>query len=592
MQQAMRRYRLDSGDFKLMKRIFLSDYKVRPDTGADLLPALKKAIECAGECPDVCEIVFENGVYDIYCDNLTPFDIHISNTHSEEEGKSITRNFAVLLNGCKGVTLNGNGAALRFHGKMSMIGMIGCRDIEIKNFELSAVHPPLTEMTVISEGRGYIDCRVATDSLYRIKNKKVEWYGENFAFSAGVSQLFDPESGITWRSFGPMQDENAVWEEISNGVLRIHYAEEDVTNPYGAKIGYVFQMRDPFRDECGILISDSDNISVKNTLIHFMHCMGFLAQNSSNITADGLSVLPERGRTAAVSADIMHFSGCRGRVSIKNGCFKGSHDDAVNIHGTHLIITERRRANNSVTLRFMHPQTFGIGGFRVNDRIAAVNPDTLLTEGEAEVAEVCELSAREIQLILRGDISHFKEGFAVENISAMPEVEIKNNYFERVPTRGILVTTGKMVRIDNNIFNRIKGCGILIADDAKSWFESGRVCNALIKNNVYRNSGGPFVRVAPENSEYAGAVHKNIAVTENEIFFEKNSNEIFSRINPWKIKQNNIIFEARCTDNIKFVGNRINGEEEECVIHTEKCGFADISDNSFAGRIVSKEFSS
>ena len=54
MQQAMRRYRLDSGDFKLMKRIFLSDYKVRPDTGADLLPALKNAIECAGECPDVC----------------------------------------------------------------------------------------------------------------------------------------------------------------------------------------------------------------------------------------------------------------------------------------------------------------------------------------------------------------------------------------------------------------------------------------------------------------------------------------------------------------------------------------------------------
>ena len=44
----------------------------------------------------------------------------------------------------------------------------------------------------------------------------------------------------------------------------------------------------------------------------------------------------------------------------------------------------------------------------MNDRIAAVNPDTLLTEGEAEVAEVCELSAREIQLILRGDISHFK----------------------------------------------------------------------------------------------------------------------------------------------------------------------------------------
>lgn len=573
----------------MAKRIFLSDYGIRPDTGEDLLPALKKSIEYAKNNDDTCEILFENGVYDIYHNNLTPLDIHVSNTHSEEEGESITRNFAILFNGCKGITLNGNGSTIRIHGKMTMIGIIDSRDIEIKNLTFSTVHPPLTEMTVISKGEGYIDCKVHPDSLYRIRDKKIEWYGENFAFSSGVSQLFDPESGITWRAFGPMQDENAVFEELSDGIIRLYYTEKNGTDPYGAKTGYVFQMRNPFRDECGILLSSSDNITLRNTTVHFMFCMGFLAQNSSNITADGFSVLPEHARTAAASSDIMHFSGCRGKISIKNGCFKAAHDDAINIHGTHLIVTECDRENNAITLKFMHPQTFGIGGFKIGDCIAAVNPDTLLKTAEAEVIMASELSPRELRLSLKRDVSPFKVGFAVENISATPEVEIRDNYFERIPTRGILVTTGKKVTIENNIFNRIKGCGILIADDAKSWYESGAVSDVTVKNNIYRNSGGPFVKIAPENTVYEGAVHKNITVMGNEIFFEKNSNEILSHINPWTVKQNNIVFEARCADNICFCGNRIFGEEEECVIRTDNCGFTDISDNTFSGKIIIEE---
>lgn len=59
----MRRCRSESEGFKPMKGIFLTDFGVGPDTGEDLLPALKKAIEAANESPDGCEIIFENGIY-------------------------------------------------------------------------------------------------------------------------------------------------------------------------------------------------------------------------------------------------------------------------------------------------------------------------------------------------------------------------------------------------------------------------------------------------------------------------------------------------------------------------------------------------
>ena len=44
--------------------------------------------------------------------------------------------------------------------------------------------------------------------------------------------------------------------------------------------------------------------------------------------------------------------------------------------------------------------------------------------------------------------------------------------------------------------------------------------------------------------------------------------------------------KARCADNIKFKGNRIFGDEDECVLRFEKCDFADISDNAFLGKTI------
>ena len=118
------------------------------------------------------------------------------------------------------------------------------------------------------------------------------------------------------------------------------------------KIGFVFQMRDPYRDDCGILVSDSKNIRFQNMTVHYMHEMGLMVQNSEDIFTDGFNCLPGAGRTASVSSDIMHFSGCRGTVRIENGCFVGAHDDAINIHGTHLQVMKNE--NGFVTLQFMH----------------------------------------------------------------------------------------------------------------------------------------------------------------------------------------------------------------------------------------------
>lgn len=570
-----------------MKYFFLEDFGGRPNSGLDTAPALRRAIAEAAKAGGG-EILMSGGSYDIFHTEASPLDIYISNTHSEEESPDITRHFALLFKDVKGVTLNGCGAVIRLHGKMTIAGVVGCEDIEIKNLSFEVPHPMLTEMTVTAVGDGFLDCAVHPDSRYRIKDGKIEWYGENFAFSEGISQLYDPESGLTWREFSPMQDENARFEELKPGHLRLYYKKEDgKPNPYGARVGYVFQMRDPLRDETGVLISDSRDVTVKNVTVDFMNCMGFMVQNSENITADGFNAVPTRGRTAANASDAMHISGCRGKLTIKNCSFIGAHDDAINIHGTHLNVISRE--GNSVVLRFMHPQTFGIGGFKAGDKIAAVDPESLLYVAQAEVTAVEEISPRELRLEIKGDTDAFSEGVAVENLSAVPDAEITDNYFERVPTRGILVTSGGKIEIKNNVFNHIKGCGVLIADDARSWYESGPVRDVEISGNVYKNSGGPFVRVAPENSRYDGPVHKNVRVTNNDIFFRRNDDELYARVNPWTRKRNDLIAEIKATEGFAFKKNRIFGSEEKCFVRLADCTKTVIAENPFDGVLEVEE---
>lgn len=532
-----------------MQKIFVSDFSGEGEV-SPISAALEKAKKAGGEC----EIFFGGETRILDYTEAEKCDIHVSNTHAEgncrekELSDSITRNTPFFLDGLRDVTVNGNGSVLKLNGKMTVAILKNCQNITFKNITFDYTVPVITEMTVVGEGNGYIDCRVARDSLYRITDGNVEWYGANFAFKTGISQIFRPKTGFTWRYPSPMQDKNARFEEIEKGLLRIHFSKNaDGANPYGVILGDVFQMRDPIREECGFILDRCENTRFENVTVHMMDGLGFIAQNCNGITLDRFSAYPACGRTAACSADFMHFSGCRGKIKIVNGTFIGAHDDAINVHGTHLKIADVNRAENKIKVRFMHPQTFGIGGFEIGDEITAVNPETLIGGSVAKVTACEEVNARELVLTLDRVGEDFVPDMMVENISATAEVEVKNNYFARIPTRGILVTTRKKVVIEENTFEYIKGSGVLIADDARSWYESGPVSDVTVRRNTYRACSGKFVDIHPECVEESKqAVHRNIKITENLI----------------EISDGNTALYAKNTDGLTFKNNVIIGSDK------------------------------
>ena len=174
-----------------------------------------------------------------------------------------------------------------------------------------------------------------------------------------------------------------------------------------------------------------------------MHGMGIVSQFCENITIDSLIVRPKKdsGRTCAAWADILHFSGCKGKILVTNSYLSASNDDVVNVHGTHLQIVEKL-SEKAVKIRFMHPQTFGFDAFFEGDSIEFIDPKSLLAYSSNVVEKAIQINEKGFELTLRRSFSDkVKVGDVIENITWTPELTIRNTKIVNNPVRGILVTT-------------------------------------------------------------------------------------------------------------------------------------------------------
>ncbi|MEK4238830.1 alpha-1,3-galactosidase-related protein [Paenibacillus sp. FSL H7-0714] len=551
--------------------IRLTDYGVLPDSGLDAQPAMTRAIEAAAEITGPVLLDCPKGCYHFYPEEAIRAPYYISNTTSEEENPDVTKTIGILLKGLHNLTFEGNDSTFIFHGKQTMFLLDGCKNIEIRNLHTDYARPTVTEMEITESGTHYFDVQVHPDSRYEIRDDKLVWIGEGWSFSEGPMQTYDPLSNTTWRVDNWSELADSV-EELEPMKLRLHFDHGPEVVP-----GQVLQSRDGIRDQVGVFIVESSNITFSDVGLHFLHGLGVVGQFSDNLTFQRMDISPrlETGRTVTGFADFIHMSSCRGKITVADSRFAGSHDDVVNVHGTYLRIVEKLSANR-VKVRFMHPQTYGFMAFHPGDEIEFVRSGSLTTYTANEVIEVTRLNPRELILTLAQPIP---EGIGshdvIENVTWTPEVEVVNNHLARVPTRGILVTTRRKVEIKGNVFDRMQMSAILVALDAESWYESGKVEDVTIAENHFIECGGiehPVIFISPENTEVDDStpVHQSIVIKNNR--FETGET---------------LVLSAKSTRGLVFSANEIvmGGESTNCLssvadaIRLTACSEVDIQDN-------------
>ncbi len=492
----------------------------------------------AGTADRPVEIHFAKGEYDFFPAKAKRLALHISNSNDDPH---TPKPVAVLLQGVKHFRLQGNGSDLFVHGKMIKILCDHAEDVAVSGLAFDYRRPLVSEFTILGVAEHHADVEIQKDCTYAIENGRFVWIGEGWRSNGtGLNQEVDPaDDGRTWRRGGGPLGGVTKAEELAPFRVRLHFN----ANP-GFTKGRIIQFRETFRDMVGGFIVHSRDIAFRDGAFYALGGMGVVHQFSENITYERMRLAPRigGGRTTCAWADMLHFSGCRGRILVDTVTFSGSHDDPVNVHGTYLRLVDKP-APQQVRVRFMHPQTYGFPAFFAGDTVEFVNHDTLRAYGTNQVVAAEMEGGKDMLLTLRDPVPPTAANDVLENVTWTPSVTIRNCHVSSDSCRGFLLATPRPVVVEGCTFVKTTMSAILIGGEANSWFESGPVRDVVIRGNTFVRCGEPVIHIEPENrsARPGEPVHRNIRIEGN----------------TFQLKGNTAI-SAKSVQGLRITGNRFS----------------------------------
>ncbi len=466
-----------------------------------------------------------------------------SNTAKRDENPDGTRYTAIYLENKRNIIIDGNGATVMVHGKMTPLLFYGCENVTVRNLAVDYLVPTMTEFTVLENNGGIITIKINDDCLYRVDGNRLFWHGEKNESGEyywenecnapkRYFKVFDPKTEFS-RDFRREDLTFSHIEELGNNILRCTLSDRTVE----VNACEIFQTRNIIRDQVGSMFERCKNLTFENLRIKFMHGLGMVNQFSENVSFINCDFTPEEGRTIASTADFFQFSGCRGKLLIENCRARGAQDDYVNVHGTHLRIIDVNNEEKSMVVRFMHPESWGFQAFSVGDGIEFIRWDKLQPYGSAMVTSYEKLNDTDIRVFsdfIPEDVIVGKD--VLENVSYTPDLTVRDCDFGPTCGRGILATTRGEVIIENNCFRKLWGPALLIEDDCNFWFESGLTKNISFINNVvdscnFNNNwqGAPVIQFTPKvmDEDFEGFVHEKLTVKGNRFLIPPHGKHTF-----------------------------------------------------------------
>ncbi|MDE6614525.1 MAG: glycoside hydrolase family 55 protein, partial [Clostridia bacterium] len=481
----------------------VKDYGI--ESGQDITIALQKALTSIAEIDGEKTLVFPKGEYHLSYDKAYSSILFVTNSIGDrqwEKGDVPNLNRAGFwLENQKDLTIDGSDSVFVMHGKITNAVITNCSDVKLVNMTFKHVNPDMHEFKVISKGLTRVDFELDCKSKYEKKGGKYYFVGDGFKTSFTKHAV-----NSYWIGKVPSSDDNTISRvrhpfgdslcvrQIKPYVFRGYYFSTARFN-----VGDKFYVYDHLRRHNGIVIEKSKDVVIDGINQTFNYGLGLVCQDSENISLLNSKFAPEQDsqRLVASCADFTHFCMCRGDIVVKNNEFAGAGDDCLNVHGIHFRIVAVN--GNEVVVKFCHHQTKGFNPLRVGDNVAFVDIDTLLEVTRATILQSSLLDEERISLTL-DDASKAIVGQAIEDKSALANLDFSSNKMTRIITRGVLVTTGGKVRITDNNFDNTTMHSILISDDAKYWFESGPVSDVEIARNRFGRCVGYNVNVLPENT--------------------------------------------------------------------------------------------
>lgn len=554
------------------------------DIAEDATPAVLDRILHAGE-EGISEINFEKGTYHFYSEKGFEEFVHISN-HGD-----VMVHTAFPLKGFDNLTIDGHGATFIFHGIMIPFLVNECENISIKNVVVDwneAFHSEGVIVAVDEQNKTF-DMSISEEYPYEIRDDQLVFVKPYYEHTIGQSILYDPmreaimfnteaytnlttvtkarvsrhvadveykyerdARALEFKKLG--REDKLVVEELKPGLVRVFNHSKKMP-----PVGMVLTMKGDQgynRIAPAFRVTHTSGFALSHVTVHHAGGMGLIAENSADLTLDDFNVTPSHGRMVSTTADATHFVGCRGKIEIRNCRFNNQLDDAVNIHGTYQIVTDLL-GDNKIGVRMGHDQQKGFEIGVAGDTLGLVRlADSFYPYDYVTIKSIAYLNGRYQILTLNEDLPEgVVYGDLIENITAYPEVLIKDCNISKNRARGLLLSTPKKTVVEHNYFSTEMEA-ILIPVESSHWYESGNGSNITIRNNVFQDcthsgQNRGVIRLETDDENENIAFH-NIEISNNE----------FNQFD-------NLILQIKNIDGLKVSGNTINYSGTFPQLHAE-----------------------
>jgi hypothetical protein len=506
----------------------------------------------SGTAEKPVEIHFASGVYDFFPDKA--FDVSplfLSNFNDNPHGP---KRVAIHMRDVKHMKLTGKQSEIFCNGQMFPVMIDHSEAVTMDGLVFDYHRPFWSEWKVVEVAANHAVVQIHPDSRYVIEENRLVWVGNGWRSAGGAawsSQHYDPKTKIVIRRNSNLLTNGGITKAEEVAPFRVKFSFRN--NP-GFALGTTDEFREGTREYPGILVRYCKNVVLNNSAMYASPPgPAVLGMFTDGLTLDRMHIAPRpnSGRTASVCDDLLHCSGCKGKILMSDCKLSGTGDDLMNVHGTHLRISGQP-ATNQLTICFVHRQTYGFPAFSPGDDIDFVNPASLRPYASGRVMAAEMKGEREMLLTLEKPAPAWKRNDVIENVTWTPTVEVRNCYGSMSSCRGFLCTTRKPVLIANNTFDHIAMGAILIEDDGSGWFESGPCRDVTIRGNRFIRCGKEFyygptvIRISPQKptDKPDEPAHENIRIMDN-LF------DLFPGEPP---------LMARSVKGLVFTGNRLNAQ--------------------------------
>ncbi len=543
---------------KVNKHVSFKDFGAKPGERTNASVAAARLTHFLKNRKDTTHITITipKGTYHFYDYQGAEREYYISN-HDQDNPKKV----GIELKDLKNITLNGQGSEFIFHGRMLPLAIINCQNISLKNLSIDFSLPALRQLKILKADRAgdEVIAELYPKGNYRIDKNKLVFIGEGYEISPFLAMAFQKDKRLTYQRRDVSFEPTSI-KEIEPGVLSIK--GWDQVKYTSAEERYV--LRSYYRPAPGIFLAESKDLVLENVKVHYAEGMGLLAQLCENITLDGFEVSlkgKDDPRYFTTQADATHFSSCKGTIISKNGLYEGMADDAINVHGTYLLIS-RRVDRHTLQARYMHPQAWGFKWGEAGDSVQFVESKKMELVGEEytntiksikAVDKPDDFGARLFEIVFEKPLPEQLSGSAsigIENLTWTPEVYFKNNTVRNNRARGALFSTPRKVVCSDNVFDHTHGTAILLCGDCNGWFETGACRDVEISNNTFINAltanyqfTNAVISIYPEIPDLKAQTkffHSGIVIKNNRF-------EMFDRP----------LLYAKSTDGLRFVNNTV-----------------------------------